>query len=124
MITQHKRKRKSNVHTASKKTKLIAGKTNSVVTRIRKIGNSKGILLSNHIINELGVKENAEAIVKAEKGAIIIIPAEAKRKINTDLSAWEAQFKVAIKNGDKPEADMFGGIKISLIKKNGNYETI
>lgn len=86
-------------------------KTNSVSTRIRKIGNSKGILLSNSIISELGVEDGAEVIVTAEKGQIIIKPAENKRKINTHLSTWESQFKAAIKNGDKPEADMFEGME-------------
>ena len=117
MITQDKRKRKSNVH-ASKKSKLsAAGKTNSVFTRIRKIGNSKGILLSNSIINKLGVEENEEVIIKAENGAIIITPAKNKRKINTDLSSWEAHFKAAIKNGDKPETDIFGGMQNKFDKE-------
>lgn len=117
MITQHRRKHKSNVH-ASKKSKLMAAdKANSVFTRIRRIGNSKGILLSNSIINKLGVEENEEVIIKAEKGAIIITPAKNKRKINTDLSTWDAHFKAAIKNGDKPEADMFGGMQNKFDKE-------
>ncbi len=92
-------------------------KTNSVSAKIRKIGNSKGILLSNSIISVLGIEDGAEVIVTADKGRIIIKPAETKRKINTDLSTWEAQFKAAIKNGDKPETDMFGGMENKFDKE-------
>ena len=104
----------------SKKTKnslTSAGKISSVSARIRKIGNSKGILLSNSIISKLGVEDGEEVIVTAEKGRIIIKPAANKRKINADLSTWEAQFKAAIKNGDKPEADMFEGMENKFDKE-------
>lgn len=93
------------------------GKTNSITGRIRKIGNSKGILLSNSMIKELGVEDNAAVIVTSEKGRIIIKPAENKRKINTDLSTWEAQFKAAIKMGDKPEKDLFEGMENKFDKE-------
>lgn len=86
-------------------------KTNPVRGRIRKIGNSKGILLSNSMIKALGIADDAEVIVTSEKGRIIIKPAENKRKINTDLSTWEAQFKAAIKNGDTSEKDFFEGME-------------
>lgn len=90
---------------------------NFVSARIRKIGNSKGILLSNSIIGKLGVEVGEEVIVSAENGQIIIKPAKIKRKINTDLSTWEAQFKAAIKNGDKPETDMFEGMENEFDKE-------
>ena len=93
------------------------GKTNSVSGRIRKIGNSKGILLSNSMIKELGVGDDAEVIVTAEKGRIIIMAAGNKSKINTDLSTWEAQFRNAIKNGEKPEKDMFNGLENKFDKE-------
>ena len=94
-----------------------ANKPISVSTRIRKIGNSKGILLNNSILRELGVEDDAEVMVMAEKGQIIIKPVERKRKINTDLSTGEAQFKAAIKNGDKPEPDMFEGMENNFDKE-------
>ena len=93
------------------------GKTNSITGRIRKIGNSKGILLSNSMIKELGVEDDDAVIIISEKGRIIIKPAENKRKINTDLSTWEAQFKAAIKRGDKPEKDLFEGIENKFDKE-------
>ena len=69
------------------------------------------------MIKELGVEDNATVIVTSEKGRIIIKPAENKRKINTDLSTWEAQFKAAIKRGDKPEKDLFEGIENKFDKE-------
>ena len=113
---------KERIHkfTSSKKTKhslTSGGKTNAVSTTIRKIGNSKGILLSNSILNELGIEEGAEVTVTAEKNRIVIEPAENRRKINTDLATWEAQFKKAIKNGDKPETDVFEGMENKFDKE-------
>lgn len=96
---------------------ISLSKTNTVSGRIRKIGNSKGIILSNSMIKELGVANNAEVMVTTEKGRIIIKPAENKRKINTDLSTWEAQFRAAIKNGDKPEKDFFKGMENKFDKE-------
>ncbi len=52
------------------------------------------------------------------------MPAENKGKINTDLSTWEAQFKAAIKSGNKTEKDLFKEWKINLIKKNGNCKIV
>ena len=85
-------------------------KTNFISTKIRKIGNSRGILLNNKMIKELGIADDAEVIVITENGQIIIKPAENKPKINIDLSSWELQFKAAIKNGDSPETDLFEGM--------------
>lgn len=118
-------KRKQNdiendLYASAKKTENLftsSSKTNSVTGRIRKIGNSKGILLSNSMIKELGVTADAEVIVTAEKGRIIIEPRENKRKINTDLSTWEAQFKAAIKDGDKPETDLSEGMENKFDKE-------
>ncbi len=113
-MTKRKRNEgKNNFTSPLKKTEnslTSFSKTNFVTGKIRKIGNSKGILLSNSIINKSGLEEDAEVIVTAEKGRIIIKLAENKIKINTDLSTWEAQFKAAIKNGDQPEKDMFEGM--------------
>lgn len=118
-------KRKQNdiendLYASAKKTENLftsSSKTNSVTGRIRKIGNSKGILLSNSVTKELGVSDDAEVIVTTEKGRIIIRPAENKRKINTDLSTWEAQFKAAIKSSDKPEKDLFEGMENEFDKE-------
>lgn len=92
-------------------------KPNRVFARIRNIGNSKGILLSKTIIKKLGFEDNAEVMVTVEKGRIIIAPWENKRKINIDLSSWEAQFRDAIKKGDKPQTDMFEGMENKFDKE-------
>ena len=92
-------------------------KPNLVSTKIRKIGNSRGILLNSAMIRELGIADDGEVEVTTENGQIIIKPAKFKRKINTDLSTWEAQFKAAIKNGDKPENDLFEGMENEFDKE-------
>ncbi len=120
MTKREKKEEKYNYNFPSKKTENLltsSSKTNSVSGRIRKIGNSKGILLSNKMIKELGISEDEKVIITAEKGRIIIKPAENKRTINTDLSTWEAQFKTAIKSGDKPEIDLFGGMENKFDKE-------
>ena len=104
----------------AKKTKDSLGvvqRANASPARIRKIGNSRGILLSNNLLNHLGVKEGEEITIFAEPGQIIIKPAAAKAIINTDLSTWEAQFKQAIKNGETPEGDMFEGMDNTFDKE-------
>ncbi|MGI8634862.1 MAG: AbrB/MazE/SpoVT family DNA-binding domain-containing protein [Segetibacter sp.] len=101
---------KNNTMSLSKKASFTKS-NNSISTKIRKIGNSKGIILNNSMIKKLGVSDDAEVIVMAEKGQITIKPAESKVSINTDISTWEAQFKAAIKNGDQPEADLFNGLE-------------
>lgn len=109
-ISPSHRKKKGSSHTAFDKITPVAG-------RIRKIGNSKGILLSNSILKESGIAENTAVTITTEKGKIIIMPAENKRKINTDLSTWEAQFKAAIKSGNKPEKDFFEGMENKFDKE-------
>jgi antitoxin MazE len=104
------RKKNGSSHTAFDKITSVAG-------RIRRIGNSKGILLSNSILKESGIAENTVVTVTTEKGKIIIMPAENKRKINTDLSTWEAQFKAAIKSGNQPEKDLFEGMENKFDKE-------
>ena len=120
MVNIKKNKLKSDYNPIKKKNgrSLTANsKPTSVKGRIRKIGNSKGILLSNSMLKELGIEEGAEVIVTTEQGLITIKPAENKRKINTDLSTWEAQFKAAIKSGDKPEKDLFEGMENKFDKE-------
>lgn len=115
-----RKEKEHKVKQASKKIKNFpasVAKTSSVFARIRKIGNSKGILLSNKLINQSGIEDGGEVIVTAEKGRIIIKPIENKRKINTDLTSWEAQFKAAIKSGDEPETDMFEGMENKFDKE-------
>jgi antitoxin component of MazEF toxin-antitoxin module len=79
----------------------------SIVTKIRAIGNSRGVILNSQLIEAAGINSEAEIIIKAAKGVIVI---QAKAPvINTNLSTWDKQFKAAIKKGAKPEKDLFNG---------------
>lgn len=79
-------------------------------TSIRKVGNSKGIILSGKILSELHLSEGSEVEVSLADGGIQIVPVQPKRTVNKDLSSWGNQFKAAIKAGDKPDKDLFDGL--------------
>lgn len=79
-------------------------------TSIRKVGNSKGIILSGKMLAELHLNEGSEVEVCLSDGGIKIVPVPQKRKVNKDLSSWANQFKAAIKAGDQPDKDLFDGL--------------
>lgn len=60
---------------------------------IRKIGNSKGIIIPQSILKECFIEEVVSIEVK-DKHIIISAPEETKRK------GWEAAFKKMAENGD------------------------
>jgi antitoxin MazE len=60
---------------------------------IRKIGNSKGIIIPQSILKECLIEEVVSIEVK-DKHIIISAPEEVKRK------GWEAAFKKMAENGD------------------------
>jgi len=80
-----------------------------LTTRIRAIGNSKGVILNNQFISAAGLNPEEEVNIVARKGMIIITQAKSS-VINTDLSTWDAQYKSAKKKGAKPEGDLFEGM--------------
>jgi antitoxin MazE len=88
----------------------------SGVTTIRKIGNSKGLLLSKEIVNSLKLEDGQTVEVQLQKDSSILIRPAAKKKaskrpkLNLDRSTWAAQFKAAIEAGHEPEGDMFEGM--------------
>lgn len=84
----------------------------SVASRIRPIGNSKGVILSNQLIEAAGLTPEADIIIEASEGVITI--KQAQPAVNTDLSTWDAQFRAAAKKGIKPEKDLFNGIRNSF----------
>ena len=63
-----------------------------MVTSIIKIGNSKGLRLSNTILKKYKIKDKVELIL--EKGYIVLKPIHAPRK------NWEVQFKAMHENQD------------------------
>lgn len=82
----------------------------SYTSRIRAIGNSKGVILNSQVIETAGIKPDADILIQAGDGVIVIFQAK-ETGINTDLSTWDKQFKAAIKKGAKPEKDLFEGIE-------------
>lgn len=87
------------------------GKTGSAVftSRIRAIGNSKGVIINNQLMEAAGISADVDIIMYANEGKIILMEA-AKRSVNTNLSTWDQQFKSAIKKGAVPEQDLFKGL--------------
>jgi antitoxin component of MazEF toxin-antitoxin module len=79
-------------------------------TRIRDIGNSKGIILNNVILETAGLQAETKIVIHASKGIIQIMKVK-QDDINTDLSTWNKQFKAAFKKGFKPEKDLFEGMQ-------------
>ena len=65
-------------------------------TKLRKIGNSKGITLSKSLLEQYQFEEEVE-IVTQENG-LLIMPVKAKPR-----EEWETQFKTAIRQGHKPD---------------------
>lgn len=78
--------------------------------KIRAIGNSKGVILNNQLMDFAGLEPDQDIVIRATNGQITIKQAE-KYTVNTDLSTWDKQFKAAIKAGDIPEGDMFEGLE-------------
>jgi antitoxin component of MazEF toxin-antitoxin module len=88
----------------------------SYTTRIRPIGNSRGLILNNHIMEAAGIKEEAEVVINATHGVIYITEIKST-SVNTDLSTWDSQFKSAIKKGALPERDMFEHVQNQFDQK-------
>jgi len=80
-------------------------------TSIRKVGNSKGIILSRKMLSDLHLEEGSEVEVNLSDAGIQIIPVPKKKEVNKDLSTWGNQFKSAIKAGDQPNNDLFAGLR-------------
>src|ERR1700744_1112417 len=78
--------------------------------KIRAIGNSKGVILNNQLMDFAGLAPDQDIVIRATNGQITIKQAE-KYTVNTDLSTWEKQFKAAIKAGNIPEGDMWEGLE-------------
>jgi antitoxin component of MazEF toxin-antitoxin module len=84
-------------------------------TTLRKIGNSRGVILTKEIIDKLKIVDGQEIeLTLNDRSTIILKPTKNKKKkrpsLNLDLSTWENQFKTAIKKGEVPENDVFEGM--------------
>lgn len=79
-------------------------------TKIRAIGNSKGVILTNQLLDAAGLLADQDIVVQVVNGRVIIEQVK-QPVVNTDLSTWDKQFKAAIKAGDIPEGDMWEGME-------------
>jgi antitoxin MazE len=110
-VLSRKRNTKATHH--KKRTSGLQNGEMSVTSKIRSVGNSKGVILSNQLLNKAGLSADADIIVTALEGQIIIKEMKSA-DVNTDLTTWENQFKQAIKNGAVPENDLFNGVTNSF----------
>jgi antitoxin component of MazEF toxin-antitoxin module len=85
------------------------GRHQVATSRLRSIGNSKGVILSNVLIDTAGLSPDKEILIVASEG-IITIQQIKDTDVNTELASWDAAFKKAKKQGAKPEKDLFEGI--------------
>jgi antitoxin component of MazEF toxin-antitoxin module len=91
------------------KVRQPTGKRETVRSRIRPIGNSKGVIFNAQLLQAAGIGSDEEITIEAGDGMITIT--KVATNVNTDLKTWDAQFKNAIKNGYLPEGDLFDGIE-------------
>jgi antitoxin component of MazEF toxin-antitoxin module len=83
----------------------------SISSKLRSIGNSKGVILPNRVIEEAGISPDADLIIQVSDSVILIAQAKSPGSVNTNLSSWDEQFKNAIKMGNKPETDVWDGLQ-------------
>jgi antitoxin component of MazEF toxin-antitoxin module len=81
---------------------MTEGAQFTIRTSIRKVGSSKGVILSGEILSELNLVEGSEVEVSLSDTGILISPVlpepvSPKKEVNRDLSSWDNQFKAAIK---------------------------
>ena len=84
----------------------IGGETLITTSRLRRIGNSQGVILNNRFIAIAGLKNDDKVVIHAKQGKIVIMQAKPP-VVNTDLSTWDAQFKKVRRKGAAPEQDLF-----------------
>lgn len=78
-------------------------------TKIRSIGNSKGVILNSALMDAAGLLADQDILIRAINGRLTIEQVK-QPAVNMDLSTWDKQFKAAIKAGDIPEGDMWEGM--------------
>ena len=83
-------------------------------TKLRKIGNSKGIALSKSLLEQYQFEEEVE-IVTQENG-LLIMPVKAKPR-----EEWDKQFKLANKQQHKPDTAMLEGFSNQFDKEEWTW---
>jgi len=84
-------------------------------TRLRKIGNSKGITLSKTLLDQYQFEDEVEIV--AQENGLLIMPAKARSR-----EQWDEQFKAAKKAGHKPDHAMLEGFSNSFDKKEWTWQ--
>ena len=84
-------------------------------TRLKKIGNSKGITLSKALLEQYKFENEVEIV--AQENGLLIMPAKARSR-----EQWEDQFKMAKKAGHKPDKNLLEGVSNSFDKKEWTWE--
>jgi len=84
-------------------------------TKIIKIGNSRGIMLSKHLIHQYEFETEVELIPKRD--GILIRPSA-----NFPRAGWEEQFEAAIKKGPQPEKELLEGFSNKFDTKEWTWE--
>ena len=83
-------------------------------TKLRKIGNSKGITISKSLLEQYQFKDEVEIVI--HKNGLLIMPVKAKPR-----EEWEKQFKIAIKQGHKPDIALLDGFTSKFDKDNWTW---
>jgi len=83
-------------------------------TRLKKIGNSRGITLSKTILEQYNFEDEVE-IIASEEG-LLIRPARAKSR-----EQWGEQFLAAKKAGHKGESSALGNLSNNFDKKDWTW---
>jgi antitoxin component of MazEF toxin-antitoxin module len=106
VVKSEERRTKYDINTAQ----IIREPEVSYSSRVRAIGNSKGVILNSQALEVSGLNPDGDILVQAGKGFITIVSAK-RTPVNTDLSTWDKHFKSVIKTGMKPETDLFEGLE-------------
>jgi antitoxin MazE len=83
-------------------------------TKLRKIGNSKGITLSKSLLEQYQFEEEVEIVI--QENGLLIMPVKAKPR-----EEWERHFKAAIKQGHKPDKVLLEGFSNQFDKDNWTW---
>ena len=83
-------------------------------TKLRKIGNSKGITISKTLLDQYQFDDEVEIL--AQQNGLLIMPAKAKSR-----ERWDEHFRAAKKAGHQPDNAMLEGFSNSFDKKEWTW---
>jgi len=83
-------------------------------TRLKKIGNSKGITLSKTLLEQYQFEDEVEVI--PQENGLLIMPVKVRPR-----EQWDEQFEKAKKEGYVPDKALLEGFKNSFDKKEWTW---